>query len=137
MIIERAKQRRLRQPHWTDGLSNRVCNILCNLDIESREAATQAILSGRLSPKGDLVRNYGKKCEKELCTWLGIATPGQKATYEELEACLRILRDRARTLCEKLQGLPLASWQGEYLSLVEEIKRSEHAVPPIGLETTL
>lgn len=142
-ILDRAARQKAQEehPHWSHGLSGRLCNVINNLDIKSREEVRLAVISGRLSPKPSArVRNYGKKMEKEVCAWLGIPVPGsdaQKQNYAELDACLRVLRDRARSLCEKLQGSPLQPWTGEYLSLVEEIKRSEHCLPPIGLETTL
>ncbi len=55
-----------REPHWTDGLSNRVLNVLWCQGIETKEQAIDAVVSGRLVGK----RGYGKKCHKELVVHL-------------------------------------------------------------------
>jgi hypothetical protein len=67
-------------------------------------------------------------------------------TDDPIEAALRALRDKARTLCEHLQvqvdnrlnaGASAPDWWPEYLQMLIEIEKSESALPSIGLSTTL
>jgi hypothetical protein len=65
--------------HWTDGLSTRSANCLCNNDINSREAALEAYQSGKLNPDTKFgnpgTRSYGWKSHKEVAKWLGLPEP--------------------------------------------------------------
>lgn len=63
-----------------------------------------------------------------------------------VQAALRSMRDKARTLCEHLQvqvenrlnaSAPAPDWWPEYLQMLIEIEKSESALPSIGLSTTL
>lgn len=70
-----------REPHWTDGLSVRVRNILDIHNINSREEALAAYQDGRLrwtmnGPRTP--RNYGLKSEREVAKWLGMPDTGPK-----------------------------------------------------------
>lgn len=64
---------------------------------------------------------------------------------DHVQAALRALRNKARTLCEKLQGdliygipvKPKPHWNQEFLDLVREIEESEHALKSFGVSTTL
>jgi hypothetical protein len=66
---------------------------------------------------------------------------------DHVQAALRALRDKARTLCEKLQDHadirlghiePKAPrWWPEFLALTDEIANSEVALKSVGLSTTL
>lgn len=64
---------------------------------------------------------------------------------DHVQAALRALRNKARTLCEKLQtelehGHPVRrrpAWESEFLGLVSEIEESEHALKSFGVSTTL
>jgi hypothetical protein len=67
-------------------------------------------------------------------------------TDDGIEAALRALRDKARTLCEHLQvqvenrlraGASSPDWWPEYLQMLVEIEKSESALPSIGLSTNL
>jgi hypothetical protein len=52
-------------------------------------------------------------------------------------AALSLLRDAARTLCEKLQHTERNGFHAEFLRLVIEIEDSEKVMPSIGLCTSL
>lgn len=69
------------------------------------------------------------------------ASQSAQAYVEEsgtvMAATLRNLRDRARTLCEKLQNVAAIEWNAEFVKLVEEIEATEKVLPSIGLSTTL
>lgn len=66
---------------------------------------------------------------------------------DHVQAALRSMRDKTRSLCEKLQGevdarlghvTPKApAWWAEYLQVLVEIEQSEHALKSVGLSTTL
>lgn len=65
---------------------------------------------------------------------------------DHVQAALRSMRDKARSLCEHLQvqvdnrlnaGAPAPDWWPEYLQMLIEIEQSEHALKSIGLSTTL
>lgn len=69
-----------------------------------------------------------------------------KDHYDVPEAALSSLRDKARTLCEKLQfecelrasaGKERPDWFPQFMMLVQEIDDSEKALKSIGLSTTL
>jgi hypothetical protein len=70
------------------------------------------------------------------------------ADYDDsVQAALRSMRDKTRSLCEKLQGevdarlghiTPKApAWWAEYLQVLVEIEQSEKALVSVGLSTTL
>lgn len=64
---------------------------------------------------------------------------------DHVQAALRSLRDKSRTLCEKLQvelgnGHTVRrrpAWEVEFMELVREIEESEHALKSFGVSTTL
>lgn len=62
--------------------------------------------------------------------------PKTQKMSEEAVA-LRLIRDAARTLCEKLQHVERGDFHAEFLRLVIEIEESEKVVPSIGLCTSL
>lgn len=68
---------------------------------------------------------------------------------DHVQKALRMLRDKTRTLCEKLQddaqdrlirdpsGAMQPHWWTEFLQTVNEIEESEHALASYGLSTSL
>jgi hypothetical protein len=66
---------------------------------------------------------------------------------DHVQAALRSMRDKTRSLCEKLQGevdtrlghiTPKApAWWAEYLQVLIEIEQSESALKSVGLDTNL
>jgi hypothetical protein len=83
-----------RGPHWTDGFSVRLANLLNNCNINSREEALEAYQSGRLRvTKADQkdwsskTRGYGWKSHKELAKWLGLPEP-QKSANKRHNLCV-------------------------------------------------
>ncbi len=58
-----------------ESVSCRLINCLYHNEITTREAAKDAVESGRLSLKR--TRNYGKESERELCEFLGIEVPAK------------------------------------------------------------
>ena len=62
---------------WNYGLDVRICNILCNMDINSAEEAGAAVFNGRLDPHRKasgwgihIPRHYGVRSHIRLCNWL-------------------------------------------------------------------
>jgi hypothetical protein len=68
---------------------------------------------------------------------------------DHVQAALRSMRDKARSLCEKLQdevdanlsrdpgGAMMPHWWAEYLQMLVNIEESESALKSVGLSTTL
>lgn len=72
-------------PHWMDGFSMRLKNVLHNCGIKTPDEAIIAIREGRLSPKARQgVRNYAWKSHAELCKRLGLTPPRQKSGIQKL-----------------------------------------------------
>lgn len=129
----------------------------------SRLTAQRIVVDGRYFNK-DGLREVGGLSHLELMTAREIEKWAEDKAKEEaaaeerrknynpadhddhVQAALRALRDKARSLCEHLQvqvenrlnaGAPAPDWWPEYLQMLVQIEESENALKSIGLSTTL
>jgi hypothetical protein len=69
-IIKAGQQRDIERAKWTYGLSVRNAKLMDFLELKSKEAARNAVLSREIAPfKWD---NFGRKSYTDLCQWLEV-----------------------------------------------------------------
>jgi hypothetical protein len=98
-----------------------------------------------MSPNAIKKWHAAKEAEKRKAD-LRLANYNPADHDDHVQAALRALRDKARSLCEHLQvqvenrlnaGAPAPDWWPEYLQMLVQIEESENALKSIGLSTTL